>query len=90
MAYNQKKIKDNLEIIDFVLITFFLLLTFYYSYFSIIHTDETWNIFEAKLISDGLKPYKDFFLHRLPLTAYLNSFVIQIFGEKIIYLRMMY
>lgn len=87
MAYNQKKLRDNLEIVDFVLITFFLLLTFYYSYFSIIHTDETWNIFEAKLISEGLKPYKDFFLHRLPLTTYLNSLVIQTFGEKLIYLR---
>ena len=67
---------------------FFLLMCFatIYSYYltNLYSLDEIWNYGFAKNILDGLIPYKDFNMIIPPLFPYITSFVLKIFGQKLL------
>ena len=46
-------------------------------------TDEGVDLYASQLVSNGLVPYKDFFLGHLPLWIYINAWLFQLVGNNL-------
>ena len=79
---NKIKLITITTIILFIIITIFTLPIYRY--------DEIWNFSYAKNISQGLLPYKDFNMITTPLSAFINSIPLKLFGQKLYIHRITY